>query len=70
MEQDSNLLLNRKALENFFINSNVDINFSNFFIAIILSLILAYIIFTDINFSERSQMDFAVANFCEPNFFS
>ena len=44
MEQDSNLLLNRKALENFFINSNVDINFSNFFIAIILSLILAYII--------------------------
>ena len=35
-------LLNRKELENFFLNSNIDINFSNFFIAILLSLILAY----------------------------
>ena len=35
-------LPNRKELENFFLNSNIDINFSNFFIAILLSLILAY----------------------------
>ena len=31
-------------LENFFLNSNIDINFSNFFIAILLSLILAYVV--------------------------
>ena len=35
-------LPSRKELENFFLNSNIDINFSNFFIAILLSLILAY----------------------------
>ena len=29
-------------LENFFLNSNIDINFSNFFVGILLSLILAY----------------------------
>ena len=34
--------LGRKDLENFFLNSNIDINFSNFFIGILLSLILAY----------------------------
>ena len=31
-----------KSLENFFLNSNIEINFGNFFIAILLSLILAY----------------------------
>ena len=33
-----------KSLENFFLNSNIQIDFGNFFIAIILSLILAYIV--------------------------
>ena len=32
------------SLENFFLNSNIHIDFGNFFIAIILSLILAYIV--------------------------
>jgi len=32
------------SLENFFLNSNIQIDFGNFFIAIILSLILAYIV--------------------------
>ena len=34
--------ITKKDLENFFINSNIDINFTNFFIGILLSLILAY----------------------------
>ncbi len=33
-----------KSLENFFLNSNIQIDFGNFFIAILISLILAYII--------------------------
>tara|TARA_B100001057_G_C22817052_1_gene937881 strand:- start:517 stop:1230 length:714 start_codon:yes stop_codon:yes gene_type:complete len=33
-----------KSLENFFLNSNIQIDFGNFFIAIILSLFLAYIV--------------------------
>ena len=33
-----------KSLENFFLNSNIEIDFGNFFIAIILSLILAYLV--------------------------
>ena len=41
MDQSS---LGRKDLENFFLNSNIDLNFSNFFIAILLSLILAYVV--------------------------
>ena len=36
--------ISRKDLENFFLNSNIDINFLNFFIGIMLSLILAYIV--------------------------
>ena len=44
MEQDTNLLVSRKGLENFFLNQNVDIDFGNFFIALFLSLILSYII--------------------------
>ncbi len=43
MNQDETLATN-KLVENFFINSNIDINFSNFFIAILLSLVLAFII--------------------------
>ena len=44
MDQSLQSILGRKDLENFFLNSNIDINFSNFFIAIILSLILAYVV--------------------------
>ena len=33
-----------KSLENFFLNSNIQIDFGNFFIAILLSLILSYIV--------------------------
>ncbi len=33
-----------KSLENFFLNSNIEINFGNFFVAILLSLILAYLV--------------------------
>ena len=33
-----------KSLENFFLNSNIQIDFGNFFIAILLSLFLAYIV--------------------------
>ena len=33
-----------KSLENFFLNSNIQINFGNFFVAILLSLILAYLV--------------------------
>ena len=39
----NNELIN-KDLENFFLNSNIDINYGNFFIAILLSLILAYFV--------------------------
>ena len=39
-----NNLLTQKELENFFINSNIDINFGNFCIALLLSLILAYLV--------------------------
>ena len=39
---DKNLL--DKNLENFFLNSNIQIDFGNFFIAILLSLILSYFI--------------------------
>ena len=33
-----------KSLENFFLNSNIQIDFGNFFVAILLSLILAYLV--------------------------
>ena len=33
-----------KTLESFFLNSNIEIDFGNFFIAILLSLILAYLV--------------------------
>ena len=57
MENDSSALIAKKELENFFINSNIDINFGNFFIALLLSLILAYfLILIVIYFSQRSFM--------------
>ena len=39
-----NDIINNKELENFFFNSNVEINLLNFFYAIILSLILSYLV--------------------------
>ena len=44
MDQSLQSILGRKDLENFFLNSNIDINFSIFFIAILLSLILGYVV--------------------------
>jgi hypothetical protein len=39
-----NDLINKKELENFFFNSNIEIDLLNFFYAIILSLILSYLV--------------------------
>ncbi len=44
MDQSLQQISGRKDLENFFLNSNIDINFSNFFIGILLSLVLAYVV--------------------------
>jgi len=44
MDESVQVLLEKKNLENFFLNSNIDINFYNFFIGIFLSLILAYLV--------------------------
>jgi hypothetical protein len=44
MDQATQNILGRKDLENFFLNSNIDINFYNFFIGILLSLVLAYLV--------------------------
>ena len=44
MEQDVESLSSRKALENFFLNQNIEIDFVNFFLAILLSLFLALIV--------------------------
>ena len=44
MDQSAQAILGRRDLENFFLNSNIDIDFSNFFIGILLSLFLAYIV--------------------------
>ena len=44
MENEKVTLIAKKELENFFINSNIDINFGNFFIALILSLVLSYLV--------------------------
>ena len=44
MEKITQELFTRKQLESFFINQNIDINFGNFFTAILLSLILAYVV--------------------------
>ena len=42
--ENNNQGINTKQLENFFLNQNIEINFTNFFIALFLSLILAYIV--------------------------
>ena len=42
MDQENVSLTTTRQLENFFLNQNIEINFLNFFFAIILSLILAY----------------------------
>ena len=44
MDETTQNLISRRELENFFINSNIDIDFGNFFIAIFLSLVLAYLV--------------------------
>ena len=44
MENENQLILDRNNLENFFFNSNIDINIGNFIIAILLSFILAYLV--------------------------
>ena len=36
--------ISTKSLENFFLNSNIQIDFGNFFVAIFLSLFLAYLV--------------------------
>ena len=42
MEQDNQSILTTGQLENFFLNKNIEIDFGNFFVGLILSLILAY----------------------------
>ena len=44
MEQDTQSILSRGQLENFFLNQNIQIDFGNFFVAIILSLILSFLV--------------------------
>ena len=44
MDETTQNSISRRELENFFINSNIDIDFGNFFIAIFLSLVLAYLV--------------------------
>ena len=44
MDQETVSLVTANQLENFFLNQNIEINFTNFIIAIILSLILAYFV--------------------------
>ena len=44
MENNAQNTFNRNDLENFFLNSSIDINIGNFIVAILLSLILAYLV--------------------------
>ncbi len=44
MDQDTQSIISRGQLENFFLNQNIQIDFGNFFIAIFLSLILSFIV--------------------------
>ena len=44
MENNAQETFNRNDLENFFLNSSIDINIGNFIVAILLSLILAYLV--------------------------
>ena len=51
--ENNEQIINTKQLESFFLNQNIDINFGNFFIALLLSLVLAYIVkFTYIKVSR------------------
>ena len=53
MENNAQDTFNRNDLENFFLNSSIDINIGNFIVAILLSLILAYLVkFTYIKVSN------------------
>ena len=53
MENNAQTIFNKNDLENFFLNSSVDINIGNFFVALLLSLILAYLVkFTYIKVSS------------------
>ena len=53
MENNTQDTLNRNDLENFFLNSNIDINIGNFIAAILLSLILAYLV----KFKQTIELD-------------
>tara|TARA_Y100001970_G_scaffold254815_1_gene330953 strand:- start:3682 stop:4407 length:726 start_codon:yes stop_codon:yes gene_type:complete len=44
MEQETQSILSRGQLENFFLNQNIQIDFGNFFVAIVLSLILSFLV--------------------------
>ena len=44
MEQENQSILTRGQLENFFLNQNIQIDFGNFFVAIILSLVLSFLV--------------------------
>ena len=44
MENETSNTIAKRELENFFLNSNIDIDFGNFFIALLLSLILSYLV--------------------------
>ncbi len=44
MEQETQSTQSTGQLENFFLNQNIEIDFGNFFVALILSLILAYLV--------------------------
>lgn len=44
MEQETQSIQSTGQLENFFLNQNIEIDFGNFFVALILSLILAYLV--------------------------
>ena len=44
MDQDNQLNLDRGQIENFFLNQNIEIDFGNFFIAVLLSLVLSLVV--------------------------
>ena len=44
MGQENQSILTRGQLENFFLNQNIQIDFGNFFVAIILSLVLSFLV--------------------------
>jgi len=44
MENENQTILDKNNLENFFFNSNIEINIGNFVVAILLSFVLAYLV--------------------------